>query len=159
MDFLKLLQRLTTYKVEYVVVGGYASMLLGSDMLTQDLDVCVRLGSENLGKVYDALEPYEPRYRMHPKRPLITREMLTESSIKNAYFSTTVGSIDCLGNVLGLGDFQEVAKYARDLKLDFGVVRTLDFEGMIRAKEAMSREKDALTVAKLKAIQERMKSG
>ena len=91
MDFLKLLTRLNTFQVEYVVVGGYASMLLGSDLLTQDLDVCVKLGGENFGRIYDAIEPYNPRYRMHPKRPQITREMLTESLIKNAYFETSIG--------------------------------------------------------------------
>lgn len=46
MDFLTLLKRLNHNHVEYVVVGGYASMMLGSDLLTQDLDVCVRLGDE-----------------------------------------------------------------------------------------------------------------
>jgi len=37
MDFLKLLKQLNSHKVEFVVAGGYASILLGSDMNGTDL--------------------------------------------------------------------------------------------------------------------------
>jgi len=55
MDFLKLLKQLNSHKVEFVVAGGYASMLLGSDILTQDLDICVNQCPENWKKIYKSL--------------------------------------------------------------------------------------------------------
>ena len=113
MDFQTLLKRFHDRGVEFVVIGGYASMLLGSDILTQDLDVCVRLGKQNLNRIYDAIEDLNPRNRMHPDKLRISRETATSDSIKILYF-----------------------------------------DGLIITKSAMNREKDRLTVSKLKAIRE-----
>lgn len=154
MDFLGLLKRLHASQAEFVVVGGYASMMLGSDMLTQDLDICIRLGSENLSRVFDAVEDLEPRYRMHPDQPVVTRKMATAPALKNLYLSTQLGPLDCLGSIKGLGDFGEVVKFARPIALEFGEIFSLYFDGLIRAKYAMNREKDRQTIIKLKAIQE-----
>ncbi|WOO41113.1 hypothetical protein [Rubellicoccus peritrichatus] len=157
MDFLTLLQRLHKHSTEFVVVGGYASMLLGSDMLTQDLDICVRLSSENLNRIYDSVDDLNPRYRMGPDKKTITREMATADSIKNLYLQTDLGSLDCLGRIEGLGDYDLVLQYAREIKLDFGTIKTLDFDGLIIAKSALKRQKDILTVKKLEAIRSHLK--
>ncbi len=157
MDFLALLKRLADHRVEFVIVGGYASTILGSDLLTQDLDVCVSLSPDNLNRLYDAVEDLHPRYRMHPAKPALTREMATVDGIKNLYLLTDLGALDCLGTVLGLGDYDAVFAASREIKLRFGVIRTLDFDGLIRSKMALNREKDQLTIKKLKAIQERLR--
>ncbi len=156
MDFLTLLRRFHDHRVEFIIVGGYASMILGSDLLTQDLDVCVRLGDENLSRLYDAIEDLHPRYRMHPNKPALNREAFTADSIKNLYLLTDLGALDCLGSILGLGDYDIVLEYAREIRLVFGSVRTLDFDGLIKAKSAMNREKDRQTIQKLKAIREKL---
>lgn len=156
MDFLTLLKRFHEHRVEFVIVGGYASMILGSDLLTQDLDVCVRLGERNLNRIYDAIEDLHPRYRMHPDKPALSRETATAASIKNLYLLTDLGAVDCLGTILGLGDYDAVLGHSRQIKLDFGVINTLDFDGLIQAKSALNREKDRLTIQKLKAIREKL---
>ena len=61
----------------------------------------------------------------------------TAEGIKNLYLLTDMGQIDCLGSISGLGDFDGVIGYSRALVLDFGSVRLLDFEGLIKAKSAM----------------------
>jgi len=131
-------------------------MILGSDLLTQDLDVCIRLGSANLNRLYDAIEDLHPRYRMAPGKPALTRETATAESIKNLYLLTDTGQIDCLGFILGLGDYDAVLGYSREITMNFGSVRLLDFEGLIKAKSAMNREKDQLTINKLKAIRDKL---
>jgi hypothetical protein len=156
MDFLTLLKRFHDSRVEFVIVGGYASMILGCDLLTQDLDLCVRLGAGNLNRIYDAIEDLHPRYRMAPGRPLLTRETATSESIKNLYLQTDLGQIDCLGSILGLGDFDAVLQHSREIEMDFGPVRLLDFDGLIRAKEALGREKDLPAIQRLRAIREKL---
>ena len=91
MDFLALLRRLADRGVEFVIVGGYASTILGSDLLTQDLEICIRLGPGNLDRLYDAIEDLHPRYRMHPGKPALTRDAATADAIKNLYLLTDVG--------------------------------------------------------------------
>ena len=156
MDFLELLKRLHANDVEFVVVGGYASMLLGSDMLTQDLDICIRLGQENQGKLFDAIEDLGPRHRMQPSALALTRETATSCTIQNLYLETSLGILDCLGGITGLGEYKEVLPLSRPLDLGGFKVRSLWFDGLIRAKEALGREKDKQAVLKLKAIQENL---
>lgn len=41
-DFKDLLELFNVYKVEYVIVGGYALALLGAPRYTGDIDILVR---------------------------------------------------------------------------------------------------------------------
>ena len=157
MDFLALLRRLTNHEVKFVIVGGYASTILGNDLLTQDLDVCVDLGSGNMNRLYDAITDLNPRNRMDPAKRSIDRTEATAPSIKNLYLLTDLGPLDCLGSVSGLGGFNSVRQYARQIELEFGAIQTLDFEGLIKAKSELGREKDRQTIQKLQAIREKLK--
>jgi len=131
-------------------------MLLGSDILTQDLDICIKLNKENLERLYAAVKELNPRYRMDPKLPTLTRELVTADSIKNLYLLTDLGVLDCLGSITGLGEFEEVDQYSKTFELEDFTVKTLYFDGLIKAKSAMGREKDKLTVLKLMAIKEKL---
>ena len=157
MDFLALLKQLTNHEVKFVIVGGYASTILGNDLLTQDLDVCVDLGSENMNRLYNAIADLNPRNRMDPTKRPIARAEATASSIKNLYLLTDLGPLDCLGSILGLGDFNSVQQYALQIELEFGPIQTLNFEGLIKAKSELGREKDRLTIQKLQAIREKLR--
>jgi hypothetical protein len=63
--------------------------------------------------------------------------------------------VDCLGEVLGIGDFDEVAKHSIELELPAGKCRVMDIDALIRAKEAMNRDHDQITVKELKEIKKR----
>ena len=41
MESHKLLKYLTDNDVEFVIIGGYAAVVYGSSMVTEDLDLCV----------------------------------------------------------------------------------------------------------------------
>ena len=75
------------------------------------------------------------------------------ATLKNLYLKTDLGVLDCLGDVLGVGGFDEVACHAVEVELPSGKCRVLDIEALIRAKEAMDRDHDRITVRQLKEIQ------
>jgi hypothetical protein len=54
IDFARLLQRLTTHQVAFIIVGGGAAVIHGSSRLTQDLDVIYQRTPENLTRVVQA---------------------------------------------------------------------------------------------------------
>ena len=54
-DFNRLLHRLADSGLEFVIVGGYAAVTHGSSMVTRDLDICVDLSSETVGKLREIL--------------------------------------------------------------------------------------------------------
>jgi hypothetical protein len=57
-----------------------------------------------------------------------------------------------LGEVLGVGNFEEVFKHSVEVELPYGKCRILDIEALIRAKEAMNRAHDRITVKYLNEI-------
>jgi hypothetical protein len=64
--------------------------------------------------------------------------------------------LDCLGDVKGLGDFEAVLSFSQQVNLACGPCWLLGIDGLIRAKEAMGRPHDQLTILQLRAIQQRL---
>lgn len=150
-----LLKRLIEHKIEFVIVGGYAGVAYGVTLVTQDIDICCRFSVDNLMRLQKALKELHPVHRMTPKRlPLkLTRE--TCKSMRNLYLSTDWGQLDCLGRILGLGDFEEVLAQSEEIELDFGPCRIVTIDALIKAKRAMNRPRDREAVLQLTAIKER----
>jgi len=153
-DLNGLLQRLHTHKVEFVLVGGFAAVLHGSTLVTRDLDVCCRFSGDNLQRIQRAVADLHPAHRMRPELPLeLTPEIYR--SLKYLYLKTDWGSLDCLGEVKGVGDFAEALKHSVTVELPFGECRVLSLDALICAKRAMNREHDQITVRQLQAIKDR----
>jgi hypothetical protein len=55
-----LLKLILKSKLEFVLIGGYASVVYGSTMVTQDLDICMALTSENIQSLRSALQEQSP---------------------------------------------------------------------------------------------------
>jgi hypothetical protein len=138
-----------------VVIGGFAAVAHGVTLLTQDIDVCCRFSAENLLRLQEALADLEPRHRMPPSRPplRLTRDAATE--FRNLYLETSLGQLDCLGEVLGVGDYERVLAESVAVPLLAGPCRILSIDALIRAKETMGRERDRQALLQLRAIRER----
>jgi hypothetical protein len=62
-DFLSIIKLLTSYEVEFIVVGGVAANLFGSARLTYDLDIVYSRRNENLARIVKALQNANPYRR------------------------------------------------------------------------------------------------
>jgi hypothetical protein len=78
------------------------------------------------------------------------------AGLKNLHLKTDMGSVDCLGEILGVGEFDEVFRHSVPVELPAGTCRVLGLEALIRAKEAMGRDHDMITVKHLREIQKRL---
>ncbi len=58
--------------------------------------------------------------------------------------------LDC---VFGIGDYQALARHSIKVPLFGRKYRVISLEDLIKAKEALGREKDLLTAKELRAIQ------
>jgi len=155
MDNLNdILGRLLAQKVEFVLVGGFAAVVHGVTLITRDVDICCRFSEKNLMRIQEAVKDLHPVHRSKTDLPLqLTSEQC--ASLKNLYLKTDLGVLDCLGEVLGIGNYDEVLKNSTLAELPFGEIRVLDLDTLIRAKEAMNRDHDIITVKQLKAIKDR----
>ena len=94
-----LLERLRKSQVEFVIVGGVGCLLYGAPLVTYDLDVCIRLTSQNFHRIEGAVRDLHPYHRLTPnKLPFeLTDELCTR--LKNIYLQTDLGKLDCLGEI------------------------------------------------------------
>ena len=73
--------------------------------------------------------------------------------VNNLYLQTDMGVVDVISSVLGVVDFPRLRDQAEELEIDGRIYRVISLEDLIKAKEAMGREKDLLTAKELRAIQ------
>lgn len=150
----ELTRRLVEARVEFVLIGGFAAVAHGSTLVTRDVDICCRFSESNLRRLQQALNELHAVHRSRPDLPLdLTPEQC--SRLKNLYLKTDLGALDCLGEVLGVGDFDAVLERSIEVELPFGRCRILDIDGLIQAKEAMNRDHDRITVRQLRDIKKR----
>ena len=147
-----LLECLNDHAVEFVIIGGLCLVLHGCPMMTQDIDICIRLTPENLFRLERALHGLNPVHRMTPDRiPFILNATLAET-LKSIYLRTDLGILDCLGTVAGLGDYTAVLSQSiHCLNSEF---RMLSAAALIVAKEAAGRPRDLEAVKWLRAAAE-----
>jgi hypothetical protein len=79
----------------------------------------------------------------------------TFATLKNLYLQTDLGKLDCLGEVAGVGKFEEASKQSVVAKFSYGEFRFLNLAALIASKKAVGRERDLAAVRQLVAIQER----
>lgn len=146
--------------VEYIVIGGMAAVLAGALRPTYDVDLCYRRTRENLVRLAAALKEMTPTLRGAPPDLPFTADERTLASGSNFTFDTSHGSLDLLGWVEPLGDFDAVSRFAHLVPFGDRRLHALTVEGLIRIKEHIRRDKDLAALAELRAIQrEQARSG
>ncbi len=147
-----LLERLIRQKVDFVVIGGVCGVFHGVALVTFDLDICCRFSRANLRRIEAAVKDLHPHHRLTAnKLPLELTDELCDS-LKNIYLKTDLGILDCLGEVAGLGNYDQVRARSIMYKMSYGEFPILSLEALIAAKEAAGREKDLYAVRLLRAL-------
>jgi predicted nucleotidyltransferase len=147
-------QLLSAAGVEFVIVGGIAIRSHGGNYITEDLDICYSRTRENLKKIADVLAPLKPRPRgMGDDLPFIF-DWTTLNQGTNFTFRTTLGDIDLLGEVKGIGIYDDLVRDSITVDLDGFPTHILSIPALIVAKEAAARPKDEPGLKVLYALRE-----
>ena len=154
MNFIHAVQALSDAQVEFVIIGGWAAILHGSDYVTKDLDICFSRDRENLKRLAAALAPHHPRLRdLAVELPFVWDEStLRNSSVLT--LTTDLGAIDLLAEVPGVGSYDDALANSVVVRAFDRDVRTLDLRTLIRSKRAAGRAKDLAILAELEALLE-----
>ena len=135
-DFRDFINCFNTYKVKYILVGGYSVILHGYSRTTGDMDLWVERTKEN----YENIKIAFLHFGMH------VFDMTEEVFLNNVYlnvftFGRPPSSIDIMVAVKGL-NFEECYKNAVYFEEDGLMVRTIYINDLISAKKASGRAKD-----------------
>jgi hypothetical protein len=145
--------------VEYIVIGGVAGNLLGSDVNTRDFDICYRRTPSNYPRLVAALREIGATLRgAPPGLPFI----LDEKTIRNGdsfTFDTTGGPFDCLGTPSGTRGYDDLFAASTVVDLEGRPVRVCSLDDLIRMKRTAGRTKDLFALEHLDALKKLIESG
>lgn len=150
----KLVQALQAAEVDFVIVGGVAMSAHGSAHVTQDLDVCYSRAPDNLERLVRALAPLKPRLRVESEPEGLPFLWDAETLRRGLNFTlmTHHGDVDLLGEVSGLGAYEEVRRSAEHIELFGKEIWVLGLPGLIASKQAAARPKDLRQIPELRAL-------
>ena len=153
-QFETVVRALAENSVEFVIIGGVAVTLHGSAYMTQDFDFCYHRTTQNLRRIVHALAPFNPKLRGFPEHLPFVWDERTLQQGTNFTLTTNLIDVDLLGEVSGLGNYQDVLRMSVEINFSDVKVRILSLDGLILAKRAAGRTKDLLVLPELEALRE-----
>jgi len=154
-EYFDILATLNEHRVRYVLIGGLAAILWGSDNITQDVDVCYARDRENVEALVRALKSMDAHLRGFPKG---LPEIIDERTFRlgdTMTFDTRFGKFDCLGTPSGTQGFGDLAQCAKSMDIGKGtLVLVASIDDIIRMKRTAGRVKDLNVVEGLKLLKE-----
>ena len=153
-DFPGLIAALSDHHVEYIVIGGFAGTLHGSNRFTSDLDVVYRRTHDNQRRLVEAFEGHQPYPRGAPPGLPFHFDVRTLSNGLNFTLITDLGEIDVLGEITGGGGYEDLLPESIQLEVFGRGFRCLNLDALIRVKRAAGRPKDFEAVAELEGLRD-----
>ncbi len=136
-DFHDFIQSLNDAEVEYMLVGGYATIIHGYNRTTGDLDIWVHQTKDNYNRLKKAFQ----QFRM-PVFDMTEKSFLDDKTIDVFSFGRPPVSIDIITNLKGL-EFENVWINIEEKKIDKKLkVKVIHLNDLITAKKASNRSKD-----------------
>lgn len=149
----RLLEHLTGHGVDYVVIGGIAATLHGSERNTFDLDICPDQDVANLDKLVAALLAIEARLRDIVEDVPFVPDGRSLASIESLTLSTSLGPLDILTRPHGSPPYSALRRRATRMELGVpGPILIASIDDLIAMKRESDRPKDREDVERLEAL-------
>lgn len=152
--FGDLIRALAREKAEFIIVGGVAATAHGAARTTLDLDVVYARPQENIEAIVRALAPLDPYPRGAPPGLPFRFDVETLKHGLNFTLTTSLGDIDLLGEIIGGGTYEKLARGSVEIEVFGERCRCIGLEDLIRAKRAAGRPKDLEAIAELEMLLE-----
>lgn len=140
--------------VRFIVIGGWAAIIHGAARSTNDVDVVYARDTENIQRLVEALQSWQPYLRGAPPGLPFRWNAATIQAGLNFTLTTQHGDLDLLGEVTGGGTYEQLLPFAEEVAA-FGITcRVVSLERLIQLKRAAGRPKDLEVIAELQALLE-----
>jgi len=157
-EILRILDR---HRVEFVLIGGMAATLHGSDVVTFDLDVSPRSTRDNLERLSAALRDLCARLRVEDEPHGVEFdphwELLGRTHVMN--LMTRAGDLDVVMTPAGSAGYDDLRRDAVAISISGVSILVASLADVVRSKEAANREKDRAVLPALKRLLLRLESG
>jgi len=159
-DPVQICEILNAEGVSYVIVGGFASVVQGSPLPTQDIDVVPSRQAENLDRLGRALRRMHAMIRTSDEpvpAPLDGPFLANMPLMLN--LTTDFGDVDLTFSPSGgLGGFEEWNAQALSIEIARDVtVRVASLDDIIDSKRAANRPKDLRALPYLESLRDELR--
>lgn len=147
-----LLRHLTAFGVDFVIIGGIAGALYGSERDTFDLDISPAQDAPNLDALGRALAEIDARLRGIEEDLPFVADLRTLAHVELLTLDTAFGPLDILMRPDGSASYSQLRQRARRLDIGPAAVLVASIDDLIEMKRAAGRDKDLEDVERLEAI-------
>jgi hypothetical protein len=151
---IPIFQLLSRHQVRFVLIGGFAGRLWGSNTITNDLDICYARDRTNLEALAAALRELKATLRGAPKDIPFLLDARTLEHGDHFTFETKFGDLDCLGTPAGSKGYQDLVDGSTEMVVDSVHILVAALQDLIRLKRTAARPKDLVEVEILAALRE-----
>jgi hypothetical protein len=151
-----LLRVLADHGVRYVLIGGLAAALHGSDLATSDVDITPALGAANLRRLSAALEAMHARVRTAEEPEGLPFDHDAESLARAGMWNlvTDHGDLDITFTPAGTAGYQDLHRDALHIEIAGTPVTVAALADVVRSKQAAGRPKDLIALPVLRRLLE-----
>lgn len=142
--------------VEFVMIGGLAAAMHGSDHVTTDLDITPGRDVANVERLSAALEVLGARIRVEGIEGGLAFAHDGESLLRAGVWNLTTqhGDLDLSFVPSGTEGWEDLSLHAIVVDLDGTKVSVAALDDIIRSKEAADRPKDRLVLPSLRHLRD-----
>jgi len=139
------------HRVRYLVVGGQAAILYGASHFSQDLDLWIDPGDDNVRRFLDALR--DLRARVHKLTPPLTRAALDRGHGFHFLIPLREGAVylDVMGRPPRVGRFAEAWKRAENMPTPWSRLPVVSIPDLVEMKKT-NRPADYDVITRLALI-------
>src|SRR5437016_2523849 len=128
--------------VRFIVIGGWAAIIHGAARSTNDVDVVYARDAENVQRLVEALQPWQPYLRGAPPGLPFRWDAPTIRAGLNFTLTTQYGDVDLLGEVSGGGAYEQLLPFSQEITAYGITCHVVTLERLIQLKRAAGRTKD-----------------
>lgn len=146
---MKALLALADAGVDFVLVGGMATVAQGVPYVTHDTDIVPDLAPENLNRLYAVLLSLHARIRGRPGPPLSpARQHLGPGHL---LLDTDAGWLDILGTLVGGRVYLDLRPHTIELAIEGRRIVVLDLLTVLEIKRELDTPKDRAQIQLIEA--------
>ncbi len=152
LDFERILSVLRAHEVDFVVIGGLATIHWGSPFVTWDIDITPERTIANLDRLSAALDELGARIRAGDETLPFSHTGASLADAQAWNLRTPFGDLDISFVPDGTQGYPDLVRDAADEKINGVEVRIASLADVIRSKQAANRPKDQRVLPTLREI-------
>jgi len=145
----EVLEGLLEAGVEFILVGGLASVIQGAPITTMDVDIVHNQSAENIAKLLSFLKSVDALHRRLDDK-LIEPKESDLSGKGHVLLTTRLGPLDILAVIEGGRSYDDLLDHAVEIDFRGHTLRVLDLKILIELKKTSTDPKDKQRLSVLK---------